>query len=119
MGQPAVALAARHRRHRLDRLLVVGDEGAGRRGVAAVGRCGGAQGSRGIAGPTGKVEDLSIEDWDRCIAIDLNVATNAMGTTGDMDPRLVALFEGYGFTWGGRWSGKNQDPMHFQYCSGY
>ena len=53
------------------------------------------------------------------IAIDLNVATNAMGTTGDMDPRLVALFEGYGFTWGGRWSGKNQDPMHFQYCSGY
>jgi NAD(P)-dependent dehydrogenase (short-subunit alcohol dehydrogenase family) len=26
----------------------------------------------GIAGPTGKVEDLSIEDWDRCIAIDLN-----------------------------------------------
>jgi NAD(P)-dependent dehydrogenase (short-subunit alcohol dehydrogenase family) len=26
----------------------------------------------GIAGPTGKVEDLRVEDWDRCIAIDLN-----------------------------------------------
>jgi NAD(P)-dependent dehydrogenase (short-subunit alcohol dehydrogenase family) len=26
----------------------------------------------GIAGPTGKVEDIKIEDWDRCIAIDLN-----------------------------------------------
>jgi len=26
----------------------------------------------GIAGPTAKVEDISIEDWDRCIAIDLN-----------------------------------------------
>ncbi|MCU0868586.1 MAG: SDR family oxidoreductase [Burkholderiales bacterium] len=26
----------------------------------------------GIAGPTGKVEDLSIPDWDRCIAVDLN-----------------------------------------------
>jgi NAD(P)-dependent dehydrogenase (short-subunit alcohol dehydrogenase family) len=25
----------------------------------------------GIAGPTGKVEDISPEDWDRCIAIDL------------------------------------------------
>ena len=25
----------------------------------------------GIAGPTGKVEDLKPEDWDRCIAIDL------------------------------------------------
>jgi len=26
----------------------------------------------GIAGPTAKVEDISIEDWDRCIAVDLN-----------------------------------------------
>ncbi len=26
----------------------------------------------GIAGPTGKVEDIRVEDWDRCIAIDLN-----------------------------------------------
>lgn len=53
------------------------------------------------------------------IAIDLNDRTNAMGTAGDMDPRLVALFESYGFVWGGRWSGANKDPMHFQYCSGY
>jgi NAD(P)-dependent dehydrogenase (short-subunit alcohol dehydrogenase family) len=26
----------------------------------------------GIAGPTGKVEDIRPEDWDRCIAVDLN-----------------------------------------------
>jgi NAD(P)-dependent dehydrogenase (short-subunit alcohol dehydrogenase family) len=26
----------------------------------------------GIAGPTAKVEDIKVEDWDRCIAIDLN-----------------------------------------------
>ncbi len=26
----------------------------------------------GIAGPTGKVEDIPVSDWDRCIAIDLN-----------------------------------------------
>jgi NAD(P)-dependent dehydrogenase (short-subunit alcohol dehydrogenase family) len=26
----------------------------------------------GIAGPTGKVEDIKVEDWDRCIAVDLN-----------------------------------------------
>jgi NAD(P)-dependent dehydrogenase (short-subunit alcohol dehydrogenase family) len=26
----------------------------------------------GIAGPTGKIEDLKVEDWDRCIAIDLS-----------------------------------------------
>jgi len=59
----------------------------------------------------------STHSWG--IAIDLNPVTNAMGTAGDMDPALVALFEGYGFVWGGRWSGANKDPMHFQYCSGY
>jgi NAD(P)-dependent dehydrogenase (short-subunit alcohol dehydrogenase family) len=26
----------------------------------------------GIAGPTGKIEDLAPADWDRCIAVDLN-----------------------------------------------
>ena len=59
----------------------------------------------------------STHSWG--IAIDLNPNTNAMGTTGDMDPRLVDLFEGFGFVWGGRWAGRSKDPMHFQYCSGY
>ena len=59
----------------------------------------------------------STHSWG--IAIDLNARTNAMGSAGDMDPALVALFERHGFTWGGRWSGANKDPMHFQYCSGY
>ena len=26
----------------------------------------------GVAGPTGKIEDLKVEDWNRCIAIDLS-----------------------------------------------
>src|SRR5262245_32788938 len=26
----------------------------------------------GIAGPTGKVEEISVEDWRRCIDVDLN-----------------------------------------------
>jgi len=59
----------------------------------------------------------STHSWG--IAFDLNDKTNAMGTPGDMDPALVALLEGWGFTWGGRWSGTNKDPMHFQYCHGY
>ncbi|MCU0972135.1 MAG: M15 family metallopeptidase [Gammaproteobacteria bacterium] len=42
-----------------------------------------------------------------------------MGTAGDMDARLVELFEGFGFLWGGRWAGRSKDPMHFQYCTGY
>jgi hypothetical protein len=53
------------------------------------------------------------------IAIDPNPNTNPMGTTGDMGPRLVAVFGGHGFTWGGRWNCGNKDPMHFQHCSGY
>ena len=59
----------------------------------------------------------STHSWG--IAIDFNVSTNAMGTPGDMDLRLVALIEGIGFVWGGRWSGTGKDPMHFQYCSAY
>lgn len=53
------------------------------------------------------------------IAVDLNEATNAQGTPGTMDKRIVAIFEGYGFVWGGRWVGSRCDPMHFQYASGY
>ena len=26
----------------------------------------------GIAGPTGKVEDIPVEEWERCLAVDLN-----------------------------------------------
>jgi LysM repeat protein len=59
----------------------------------------------------------STHSWG--IAIDLNPNTNAMGSAGDMSPQLVALFEANGFVWGGRWSGRGKDPMHFQYCSGY
>jgi hypothetical protein len=46
------------------------------------------------------------------LAIDLNVSTNQLGTAGDMDPRIVAVFEKWGFVWGGRWA--RPDPMHFE-----
>ena len=61
--------------------------------------------------------ELSTHAWG--IALDLNPATNRAGTIGDMSPELVALFEQYGFEWGGRWSGRKSDPMHFQFCTGY
>lgn len=60
-------------------------------------------------------EQLSTHSWG--IAIDLNVATNRMGTPGDMHPGVVQVFEAHGFVWGGRW--RNPDPMHFQYADGY
>jgi hypothetical protein len=46
------------------------------------------------------------------LALDLNVPGNQRGTVGEMDPRVVAVFEEWGFTWGGRW--RYTDPMHFE-----
>lgn len=60
---------------------------------------------------------LSTHSWG--IAIDLNTETNAQGTAGTMDPEVVAVFRDAGFKWGGEWTGKTKDPMHFQFCTGY
>jgi hypothetical protein len=53
------------------------------------------------------------------IAIDINPQSNAQGTAGDMDPALVEVFREFGFQWGGHWARRAQDPMHFQFCTGY
>lgn len=50
-------------------------------------------------------------------AIDLNVFTNLLGTTGDMPTLLIQIFESNGFQWGGHFH--RPDPMHFQYAKGY
>ncbi len=47
------------------------------------------------------------------LAFDINVASNGLGTVGDMDPEVVAIFEKWGFEWGGRWKPR-PDPMHFE-----
>jgi hypothetical protein len=60
---------------------------------------------------------LSAHAWG--IAIDLNPASNAQGTAGDMDHRVVTIFLNAGFSWGGDWKGRTRDPMHFQFCTGY
>ena len=46
------------------------------------------------------------------LAVDVNVSTNLLGSRGDQDPRVVAIFEKWGFEWGGRWD--RPDPMHFE-----
>jgi hypothetical protein len=46
------------------------------------------------------------------LALDLNVPGNQRGTVGEMDRRVVAIFEQWGFTWGGHW--RYTDPMHFE-----
>jgi hypothetical protein len=46
------------------------------------------------------------------LALDLNVPGNQRGTAGQMDRTVVAIFEKWGFTWGGSWH--YTDPMHFE-----
>jgi hypothetical protein len=46
------------------------------------------------------------------LALDLNVPGNQRGTVGEMNRAVVAIFEKWGFAWGGDW--KWTDPMHFE-----
>ena len=60
---------------------------------------------------------ISAHAWG--IALDLNPLTNAQGTMGNMPPSVVDIFRSFGFKWGGDWTGKTKDPMHFQFRTGY
>jgi hypothetical protein len=47
------------------------------------------------------------------IALDINVPRNPFGAPPDQDPRMVEVFERWGFIWGGRFI--LPDGMHFEY----
>lgn len=53
---------------------------------------------------------LSMHAWG--LAIDFNTRDNWLGATPQMDPRVVEVFERWGFEWGGRWN--RPDGMHFE-----
>ncbi len=54
---------------------------------------------------------LSMHAWG--LAIDFNVKGNEYGNPEpEMDPRIVEIFERWGFVWGGHWS--TPDGMHFE-----
>jgi hypothetical protein len=54
---------------------------------------------------------LSMHAWG--LAIDFNVRGNEYGNRNpEMDPRIVEIFERWGFVWGGHWS--TPDGMHFE-----
>ena len=55
-------------------------------------------------------DPLSMHAWG--LAADFNVSTNGLGMKPQMDPRIVAVFDKWGFVWGGRWS--RPDGMHFE-----
>jgi hypothetical protein len=54
---------------------------------------------------------LSHHSWG--VALDVNVPQNYYGQTPDQDPHLVAVFEDWGFIWGGDFI--VPDGMHFEY----
>jgi hypothetical protein len=53
---------------------------------------------------------ISHHTWG--VALDVNVSTNQFGRTPHQDRRVVAIFERWGFTWGGHWL--LPDGMHFE-----
>ena len=82
-----------------------------RRGLANLVDPGGYAGcyaARVIAGDPGP--SIAHHAWGS--AIDLNARANPQGLPPHQDPRLVRIFERWGFTWGGRWL--VPDGMHFE-----
>jgi len=66
---------------------------------------------RYIRPTTGTSSGISRHAWGA--AVDLNAASNPVGSAGTQDPRLVEVMLEWGFTWGGDWL--VPDPMHFEY----
>lgn len=60
-------------------------------------------------------QELSTHSW--AIAVDHNTLENPLGAEPKISLKVVAVFESFGFVWGGTF--KRKDGMHFQYCKGY
>ncbi len=110
-----VPLLGSVRCHRLVAEMLVGamtqlvEEGLGH--LIEPGGFAGCWSPRYIRAATGKSAGVSRHAWGA--AVDLNAATNPVGSTGTQDPRLVEIMAAWGFSWGGQWL--VPDPMHFEY----
>jgi len=57
---------------------------------------------------------LSRHCWG--IAVDLDVGDNPFGREPQVHPMTLASFEAHGFAWGGRFSPRRRDGMHFEFA---
>jgi hypothetical protein len=64
---------------------------------------------RDVRGAPGKVSTHAY-----ALSLDINAATNRLGTKGNISSGLVSCFKDAGFIWGGEF--ERLDPMHFQYA---
>lgn len=53
---------------------------------------------------------LSMHAWG--LAVDINAVSNPLGAPSKQDPQMVAIFESWGFRWGGHWT--PPDAHHFE-----
>jgi hypothetical protein len=79
---------------------------SGLAGAIHPGQYGGCYVPRFIAGTT------TLSNHAFGLAFDVNVPENQRGTVGRINRQVVAIFEKWGFTWGGTWHWT--DPMHFE-----
>ncbi|MGH9185581.1 MAG: M15 family metallopeptidase [Acidimicrobiales bacterium] len=71
------------------------------------------EGYRGCWNPRFTRTGTSVSRHAWGVALDVNYAVNQTCLSSEQDPRLVALFERWGFTWGGDWL--CPDPAHVEY----
>lgn len=64
-------------------------------------------------GVRGAIDTLSSHAW--AISIDMDARENKQGTSGRVHPKTIEIMERHGFLYGGRFSGKRRDPMHYEF----
>lgn len=68
---------------------------------------------RFISSRVGVSSGVSRHAWGA--AVDINAASNPVGSSGNQDHRLIETMRRWGFTWGGDWL--VPDPMHFEFAT--
>lgn len=131
VGKPGSAAGVAYRKKNIVTITVAGISLSVHKGVAplfkaAINECA-AKGRRfdkvkddwGYAHRYIRGSKTNMSNHSYGLAIDLDATRNPLTEDGkihtDMPAWVVAVFAKYGFFWGGSYSGKRKDPMHFEF----